>query len=229
MPMKNVIVFMADGMEMCECLITVDILRRAGINVTTASVMGRREVTSSHGVMITADTIAEDADYESTDMIVLPGGRTGTENLAASEVVRKQCRAFAAEKSGSDCMADQAGEASAAANEIQEVRTSGKYVAEPMDGAMSDRNAIKYVAAICAAPSVLAGLGLLDGKHATCHPDFAGRMAGAALTGESVTTDGNIITGQGLGATFDFAFRLVSLLAGDEAVNRIRESICCHS
>ncbi len=51
-------------------------------------------------------------------------------------------------------------------------------------------------------------------------------MKGAILTGGSVVTDGNITTGQGLGASFDFAFELVSILVGDEMVSRIKKAIC---
>ena len=82
------------------------------------------------------------------------------------------------------------------------------------------------IAAICAAPSLLAALGLLDGKRATCHPDFEGVMAGAALTGESAVVDDNIITGLGLGASFDFAFELVKILVGEEMVAQIKKAIC---
>ena len=178
---KKVIVFMADGMEMCECLLTVDILRRAGVNVTTASVTGNCEVLSSHQVRITADTLAEDADYDTADMIVLPGGRIGTENLLANETVRRECVAFVREK---------------------------------------------YAAAICAAPSVFAGLGLLEGIPATCHPDFEGKMRGAALTHEPVTVSGRIITGRGLGATMDFALCLATILTNKETADRIAASIC---
>ena len=175
------VVFLADGFEECEALITVDILRRAGVETIMASVSGRPEAESSRGIWVRTDLPAEDVDFGSVDMIVLPGGRTGTENMAASDIVTKQCRAFAAEK---------------------------------------------YVAAICAAPSVLAGLGLLEGKRATCHPDFEPHMAGAVLTHDSVTTDGNIITGQGLGATFDFAFKLTEILAGEDKVTSIKRAIC---
>lgn len=178
---KKVIVFMADGMEMCECLLTVDILRRAGVKVTTASVTGNCEVLSSHQVRITADTLAEDADYDTADMIVLPGGRIGTENLLANETVRRECVAFVREK---------------------------------------------YAAAICAAPSVFAGLGLLEGIPATCHPDFEGKMRGAALTHEPVTVSGRIITGRGLGATMDFALCLATILTNKETADRIAASIC---
>ena len=82
----------------------------------------------------------------------------------------------------------------------------------------------KMVAAICAAPSILAGLGLLEGKEATCHPDYEDKMCGAVLTHENVVVNRNIITGQGLGATFDFAFKLVEVLIGEMKVQQMKES-----
>ena len=82
------------------------------------------------------------------------------------------------------------------------------------------------MAAICAAPSVVAELGLFEGRQATCHPDFESKMAGAKLIGGSVAIDGNIITGQGLGATFAFALTLVTELVGKEEAERIAKAIC---
>lgn len=181
------IVFLADGFEECEGLIVVDILRRAGVDTVMASAMGKLEIDSSRHIKVMADVLAEDVDFETIDMVVLPGGRTGTENLGKCGIVREQCKAFAATE---------------------------------------EDDAPKYAAAICAAPSLLAELGLLEGKKATCHPDFEDHMAGAELTGESVVTAGNIITGQGLGASFDFAFELVRILAGDEKVGQIKNAIC---
>ena len=175
------IVFLADGFEECEGLIVVDILRRAGVETVMASVMGRLEIVSSRGIRLQADVLVKDVDFDSVDMVILPGGRTGTENLSESETVRGQCKSFATDK---------------------------------------------YVAAICAAPSLLAELGLLDGKNATCHPDFEDKMKGAVLTGNSVEKAGNIITGQGLGASFDFAFELVRILVGEEKVHDIKKAIC---
>ena len=177
------VVFLADGFEECEALITVDILRRAGVETVMASVMDRRQVESSRNIKVIADAMAADVDFDSADLIVLPGGRLGTENMAKSGIVTEKCREFAAAEG-------------------------------------------KYLAAICAAPSLPAALGLLEGKKATCHPDFEGHMAGAALTGTGVAVDGNIITGQGLGATFDFAFQLVSMLVGEETAEQIKKSIC---
>ena len=178
---KKAVVFLADGFEECEALIVVDILRRAGVETITASVMGRPEAESTHNIIVKADAQAENIDFSDVDVIVLPGGRLGTENLGKSDIVTAQCRTFAAEK---------------------------------------------LLAAICAAPSLPAELGLLEGKKATCHPAFENRMAGTVLTREGVTKDGNIITGQGLGATFEFAFELVRILAGEEKVQQIKTAIC---
>lgn len=178
---KEVVVFLADGFEECEGLIVVDLLRRAGINVITASVMGRREITSSHSILIQADMAAEDVDYSGVDMIVLPGGFHGTNNLRESEIVREQCLSF----------------------------STGKYVA-----------------AICAAPGILAELGLLDEKEATCHPSVEDKMNTAILTHSNVAVADNIITGRGLGAGIPFALELVGILAGPDAAEQVRASIC---
>ena len=75
------VVFLADGFEECEALIVVDILRRAGIETVMASVMEQLEVDSSRHIIIKADVLARELDYSATELIVLPGGRRGTENL----------------------------------------------------------------------------------------------------------------------------------------------------
>ena len=63
-----------------------------------------------------------------------------------------------------------------------------------------------YIAAICAAPSILDAEGLLKGKRATCHPAFVPVMKEATVVDEDVVVDGNIITGRALGASFELAF-----------------------
>ena len=71
------------------------------------------------------------------------------------------------------------------------------------------------VAAICAAPMVLGGLGILKGRKATCYPGFEKYLTDAILeTDKAVVIDGNVITGRGPGLTFDFALTLVELVAG---------------
>ena len=70
--MKTAIVFLADGFEECEGLLVVDLLRRAGVRVITASVTGRREILSSHQVPVTADALA--TPLEGTNVLKIAAG-----------------------------------------------------------------------------------------------------------------------------------------------------------
>ena len=79
----------------------------------------------------------------------------------------------------------------------------------------------KDVAAICAAPMVLGGLGLLRGKRATAYPGFEQYLDGADFTPEAVVTDGHIITGRGPGLTFAFALALLERLQGKQAADEV--------
>ena len=178
--MSKAVIFFADGFEECEGLLVVDLMRRAGIDITTASINGSLDITSSHNVKLQADALIEDIDFSSVDMIILPGGIPGTPNLAANPIVTEQCKAFA---------------------------RNGK------------------LAAICAAPSILASLGLLEGKEATVNPGFEEKMNGALLTHSSVAVADNIITGRALGAAMPFALELIKQLEGQETADRISNSI----
>ncbi|MBR2390138.1 MAG: DJ-1/PfpI family protein, partial [Mogibacterium sp.] len=81
------IVFLADGFEECEGLIVVDILRRAGVETVMASAMEGLQIDSSRHIKVQADVMAADVDFDTADLIVLPGGRLGTENLGANPLV----------------------------------------------------------------------------------------------------------------------------------------------
>ena len=83
----------------------------------------------------------------------------------------------------------------------------------------------KRLAAICAAPSVLGGLGLLEGKTATCYPGWEDQLAGAVYTRQGVITDGNVTTARGVGFAIDLGIELVRLLAGEEKAAALKESI----
>lgn len=83
----------------------------------------------------------------------------------------------------------------------------------------------KKVAAICAAPSVLGGLGLLKGKKAVCYPGFEDRLSGAEVLYESVVVDDNITTSRGMGTAIDFALSLVEQLVSKEKAEELREGI----
>ena len=92
--MSKVAIFLATGFEEIEALTVVDLLRRAGIEISMVSITGERQVTSSHKVQVTADQLIEEVDFDSLDMLVLPGGMPGTKNLEACEVLMKQVEAF---------------------------------------------------------------------------------------------------------------------------------------
>ena len=93
--MSKAVIFFADGCEECEGLIVVDFLRRAGIDIVTASVNGTDTVTSSHNICFKTDALIEDLSFDDVDMIILPGGIPGTPNLLANSTVCRLCREFA--------------------------------------------------------------------------------------------------------------------------------------
>jgi len=168
--MKTIFVFLTTGFEEIEAMATVDVLRRAELNVKTVSLTGDRQVVASHGVPVVADLLFEGTDFSNAEMLVLPGGTT---NFNDHEGMKKEVLAFA--------------------------------------------NKGEKVAAICASPMVLGGLGLLKGKNATCYPGFEQYLTGANLqTDKAVVVDGNITTGRGPGLTIDFALKLVELIAGKD-------------
>lgn len=176
-----VYVHLADGFEEIEALTAVDVLRRAGIPVKTVSVMDSRTVIGAHDIPVIADLLFAEADYESCEMIVLPGGMPGTTNLGSHEGLAKQLAAFA------------------------------------RDG--------KWIAAICAAPSVLGKMSLLKGKRATSFPGFENELIGARYSEERVVRDGKIVTSRSAGTAMEFALELVKLLKGGPTADKLRKSL----
>lgn len=168
MLMKTIFVFLITGFEEIEALGTVDVLRRAGLEVKTVSLTDDRVVVGSHSIPVTADIMFSEFDSSKAQLLVLPGGTVAYND---HEGVKKELLAFA--------------------------------------------NKGEKVAAICASPMVLGGLGLLEGKKATAYPGFEQYLTNATLqTDQAVVVDGNITTGRGPGLTIDFALSLVEQLAG---------------
>ena len=83
----------------------------------------------------------------------------------------------------------------------------------------------KRVAAICAAPSVLASLGLLEGKKATVYPGMEDQLGGADYQDVLAVTDGLVTTGHGPGAAIDFGLELIRQIKGEEKAAEIREQL----
>ncbi|HEY5511381.1 MAG TPA: DJ-1 family glyoxalase III [Prolixibacteraceae bacterium] len=78
---KNILIHLASGFEEIEAVSIIDVLRRAGFEVTTVSITGFCKVTGAHNISIEADKLFEEANYDQADMIILPGGMPGTTNL----------------------------------------------------------------------------------------------------------------------------------------------------
>ena len=84
----------------------------------------------------------------------------------------------------------------------------------------------KWVAAICAAPTLLAKRGFLQGKKAVCYPGMEDQMEGALPQMEQrVVVDGQIITGRAAGSAFEFGLELVKALAGEEKAEEVRHAV----
>ncbi|MDR1331615.1 MAG: DJ-1/PfpI family protein [Tannerella sp.] len=84
----------------------------------------------------------------------------------------------------------------------------------------------KLVAAICAAPLVLGGLGMLEGRKATCYPGIEPQLTGAIpVTDRPAVADGHIITGKGPGLVFDFALEVLARLAGKDVAAGVAEDL----
>lgn len=180
--MAKVYVFLANGFEDVEALIPIDVLRRGGVEVVTVSTTEEPIVTSAHGVGTCADKAFEVCDFSDADLLMLPGGMPGANNLYEHEGV---CQA------------------------VRDQSAKGKKVA-----------------AICAAPAVvLAPLGILDGKKATCYPGFEGALKDATYTGDLVTVDGNVTTGEGPAAAFPYAYELLAQLVDKKTSDQIAEGM----
>jgi len=90
--MAKVLVPLADGFEDIEAITIVDVLRRGGVKVVTASLGEAADVTGAHGVTLKADARFAEVDGDVYDAIVLPGGGAGTEALKQSEALLARLR-----------------------------------------------------------------------------------------------------------------------------------------
>ncbi len=179
-------ILLADGFEEIEAIAPIDLLRRASIDVTLVGVTGK-SVTGANGITVQTDCTMSEVVFEQLEMLILPGGGRGVDNLRAAVGVRELVE--------------------------QTVKAN------------------KLLAAICAAPTLLAEWGLLEGKRAVCYPacEASLEQSGARLwRDEKVTHDGNIITGTAAGSAIPFALKLITFLRGWDATERVRRAIDYH-
>ena len=172
--MVTAIVPLAAGFEDLEAVTITDLLRRAGVDVITVG-LTEGGVIGARGLVVVPDKTLADVMSETFDLIALPGGLPGADNLR------------------------------------DDVRIIERLQHHAEQG--------KVVAAICAAPKVLAKAGLLEGKVATSYPGVLESLdlPTTTLSDEPVVESGNIITSRGPGTAMDFALALIEKLQGAEA------------
>ncbi len=168
------------GFEETEAIAPLDLLRRAGVAVTTVGLNGK-VITGSHKINVEADMEISQLDLTTLDGIILPGGLGGVASIRACAPAMEAIR-FAWENH-------------------------------------------KLTAAICAGPTVLADLGITDGKNATCYPGCEGQMGTANMVCAAAVTDGNLITGTSAGCAVPFGLALIAYLKGQEEADRIAAQI----
>lgn len=83
----------------------------------------------------------------------------------------------------------------------------------------------KYVAAICASPSILGRRGILKGKKACCFPSFEEHLQGAEVSFDKVCVDGKVITSRSMGTSIDFALAIIEALEGTEMAEKKAQEI----
>ena len=179
--MAKTAIFLAEGYEEIEALVVVDIFRRAGIDTDMVSISDELLTKGSHSIRVMADKLLKDANFEEYDMLVLPGGLKGMQNLEACEMLMEQIDAF--------------------------------YKSE------------KYIAAICASPSIFGRRGILEGRGATVYPGFEEELKGAIVVDEQAVDSEHVITGRSMGGAIDFALLLVEKLLGEDKAEEIAEQI----
>jgi 4-methyl-5(b-hydroxyethyl)-thiazole monophosphate biosynthesis len=179
-----VYVLLAEGFEELEALAPVDLLRRVDIDVETVSLTDDLMVQGGHNISVKADITLEQVDFDSMEMLVLPGGLGGVNTIANTP---------------------------AAMELIQKVL-----------------NAEKKLAAICAAPKLLAELGILNGMSVVCHPsvnNIVMNAGGRVLFNKQATCDKNLITGKAAGSSIEFALELVVAMRDREAADKLRHAL----
>lgn len=94
-----------------------------------------------------------------------------------------------------------------------------------MDAASRCYESGKYLAAICAAPTILAKLGYTDGKQACCYPGMEEEMGSALMQNTGCVQDGKLITGRAAGSAFDFGLALITALKGEEKARQVAAEV----
>lgn len=180
--MKRVLLILSRGFEELEAVAPLDLLRRAGIQVTSASTQADLLVEGGRGVRIQADRALEACLGETYDLILLPGG-------PGVEALRKDARV--------------------------------------LDLVRRSHAAGVPLAAICAAPVILADAGVAGGHVMTSFPATRSEVEdrAASYSEERVVVDGKVITSRGAGTAEEFSLAIIEYLVGPGAAEDVRRKI----
>lgn len=173
---------MVDGFEDIEAITTIDLLRRANIQVDTISLENKDYLKSAHNVVLMADYHLAEVSLAEYDGYILPGG-PGFELYSTNTVLK-----------------------------------------DTLIRAAKDN---KMIAAICAAPSYLAEIGLLDNHKATIFPEMATELTSRKITyiTNTVVTSNNIITGPAAGSAIEFSLAIITYLKDQQVSTTIKDNI----
>ena len=179
--MSKVAVFLADGCEEIEALSVIDVLRRGNVDVIGVAINENLNIKGAHNIDFMANIKFNEVNFDEIDMVVLPGGYEGRNNLLAHTGVCNICKDF----------------------NLKE----------------------KFIAAICAAPSVLGENYILENKKATCYPGFENQLKGAKFIDQNLVIDGNIITSKGPATAMLFSIALLEIMTNTQNATKVAQGL----
>lgn len=178
--MPNALVILSPGFEEVEAITIIDLLRRASIDVTTVGLKSKL-ITGSHDIPVAADLELSNVNHTDFDVLILPGGQPGTNNMKANPTIIKW---------------------------IQERHSEGQWIA-----------------AICAAPTILHTAGITENLKLTSYPAVRDVFNRSVYSEERVVIDNHIITSRGVGTAIDFSLVIIANLINQKTADDIKDKI----
>ncbi|ESO11714.1 hypothetical protein HELRODRAFT_156251 [Helobdella robusta] len=181
--MPSALILLAEGAEEIETVVVADILVRGKVNVTIASLTRADSVKCSRNVVIKPDVSLSEVDSSNFDILILPGGLKGAENLSKCNAVGELLKKFEQQN--------------------------------------------KYIACICAAPTVLATHKIATGNKVTSYPSFEKQLteSGYVYSEDLVVVDNKLITSRGPGTSFEFALTILEKLIDKQCRNSVQQQL----
>lgn len=175
------LILLANHFEDVEALITIDMLRRAKIDIDLVSMNDTLEVITQSNIIIKADILYKEINLDDYSFLIIPGGKATFETHHNSLFTKKAVDKF--------------------------------------------YNNHQLIATICAAPSILGLMGLLDNKEYTCFPGCEEYMPKGILQNKDVVVGDNLITSKAAGTTFMFAYEIIKYLTNEEYALKVLNSV----